>query len=218
MDGAALAISIIALVITILGWFVNSLLNTRTQRRALINSLTNDARITLTDAIRDFHEWCVDIQTTVASMQVDDITSFGQTNKHHDERKRKLLELSTDSRRQLDWLRRLEEFEPLFPGTASVRVELQNILMATCRSAQQLADQHAPGSPPSNNDLDCFREEIFGILALTWDMLVYLQNVSIGKITGNKIPERQPIDPTSIRLIVDKHGYLAVCRPKQEES
>jgi hypothetical protein len=213
MAGAALAVSVVALVLTGLGWFVNSWLNARTQRQALVNSLTNDARVTLTDAIRDLHDWCVEMQTLAASMPVDDITSLGQTSEHHESRKRELVELSTDSRHFV-WLRRLEEYESLFPGTASVRVELLNILMAACNSARQLALRHAPGSPPPNSDLDLFGKGINDILALTWDLLIYLQNVSIGQITGNEIRERQPLDPTSIRLIADERGCLAVCRPR----
>jgi hypothetical protein len=133
---------LIALFLTVLGWIVTSCLNARTQRKALINSITNDARVTLTNAIRDFHEWCCDIQITATTMSVDDIICLGQTSKFHEERKRKLQELSTNSRRTLSWLRSLEEYETLFPGTASVRVELQNILMAACNDAQQLADRH----------------------------------------------------------------------------
>jgi hypothetical protein len=217
MDGVAIAVSVIAIVITCFGWFVSWRLNASTQRQALVNSITNDARVTLTDAIRDFQDWCADIEPTATTMPMDDITSLGQTSKYHDERKRKILELSVDSR-QLLWLRRLEEYEPLFPGTASVRVELQNILMASCDSVLQLANQHAPGSPPPKDDLDRFSKEIYGILALTQNLLVYLQNVSIGQITGNKIPLRQPLDTTSIRLVADKRGCLAVCRPTHEEA
>lgn len=215
MEGAALAISVIAIVLTGVGWFVNSWLNARTQRQTLVNSLTNDARVTLTDAIRDFHDWCVDIRTLAASMPVDDITSLGQTGEHHEERKRQLRELATDSR-QLVWLRRLEEFEPLFPGTATVRVELLKMSMEACQAAQKLPDQHAPGSPPPKDDLDRFCEEISDILALTWDLLIYVQNVSIGRITGKKVPERQPLDPRSIRLTADQDGHLTVCRAKEE--
>jgi len=216
MEGAALAVSVIALLLTGLGWFVNSWLNARTQRQALVNSLTNDARVTLTDAIRDFHDWCFDIQSVAQCMPMDDITSLGQTSEHHEKRKRELLTLSTDPR-QLVWLRRLEEYEPLFSGIRCVRPELLKIVSTACDSARQLAERHAPGMPPAKDDLDRFAREINDILALAWDLLVYLQNVSIGRITGNEIPERQPLDPSSIRLIADERGRLVVRGPRCEE-
>ena len=155
MDGVALAVSIIALVITGVGWFVACWLNARTQKQALINSLTNEARLTLTDAIRDFHEWCSEIRNTGVFMPVDDITSLGQTPDHHEARKRELWQLSIDPR-QMTWLRRLEEYEPLFPGTAHVRVELLHKVGGASDTARKLAGQHAPGAPPSEDDLDAF--------------------------------------------------------------
>ena len=217
MEGAALAISVIALALTGLGWFVTSWLNARSQRQTLVNSLTNDARVTLTDAIRDFHDWCVKIQTLAQSMPVDDITSLGTTAEHHQARSRELLELSLDTR-QLVWLRRLEEYEPLFPGTAKVRVEILHMNRAVCEFARKLASQHAPGSPPKKEELDRFAGAVMDMLSLTWDLLIYLQNISIGRITGHGIPERQPGDPQSIRLVADKHGVLSVCRPQTEEA
>lgn len=217
MAGAALAVSIVALAVTGVGWFVSYWLNARTQKQALVNSLTNEARLTLTDAIRDFHDWCSDIHALAGSMPVDDITSLGQTGEHHEARTRRLLELCTDPRR-LIWLRRLEEYEPLFPGTASVRVELLHMLEAACESAGSLADQHAPGSPPPKDGLEGFGTEIFDILALTWDLLIYLQDISIGQITGSRIPERAPADRSSIRLVADKRGLLSVLRPTQLEA
>lgn len=217
MQGAALAVSVIALVVTGVGWFVNSRLNARTQKQTLVNSLTNDARVTLTDAIRDFHDWCIEIQTRAASMPLHDITSHGQTSEHHEQRKRELRELSADAR-SFVWLRRLEEYEPLFPRTASIRVELLNMSRAACDGARRLADQHMPGSPPPKDDRDRFREEINDILALTWDLLIFVQNDSIGRITGNKIPQRQPLDPSSIRLTADERGCLAVYRPRREQA
>jgi len=90
--------------------------------------------------------------------------------------------------------------------------------MAVCKSARTLADKHAPGSPPPEEEIDRFDEEVTDILALTWDLLIHVQNVSIGKITGNAIPERQPLDPQSLRLISDQRGYLSVNQPRQEEA
>jgi hypothetical protein len=87
--------------------------------------------------------------------------------------------------------------------------------MAVSVSAQHLAEHHSRGSPPPRDDLNHFRKEMINILALTQDLLIYLQNVSIGQITGNKIPVRQPTDPTSIKLITDKRGNLSVYRPKK---
>ncbi len=217
MGGAALAVSIIALVITGVGWFASYWLNARTQKQALVNSLRNEARLTLTDAIRDFHDWCAEIHTLAAAMPVDDITSLAKTAEHHEATKRRLLQLCTGSR-QLIWLRRLEEYETLFPGTASVRVEILHMLQAACESGSTLADQHAPGSPPPKDRLDAFGTAIFDILALTWDLLIYLQNISIGQITGSRIPERAPADPSSIRLVADKRGLLTMVRPTQLET
>ena len=217
MGGAALAISIISLLLTSVGWFVNSWLNARTQKGALINSLTNDARIKLTDAIRNFHAWCASINASVGGMPADDITSFGRTIEHHDRRIRELLELTSNSR-TLDWLQRMEEYEPLFPGTAAIRIELLHKVGAACDSARKLAELHTPGSPPPQIDRDRFQAEIYDLVALSWDLLVFIQNESIGRITGNKIPQREPPDPTAVRLIADDRGCLVIKRPKLERA
>lgn len=217
MEVAAVTVSVIALFLTFVGWFVNSWLTTRTQKQALINSLTNDARITLTDAIRDFQDWCAEIQSLTWSMPLDGITSIRQTNEQHERTNRELRELIVDMRSFL-WLRRLEEYEPLFPDTASVRVELLNRVEAANDTAWELEDQHASGSSLPENVIERFREQIMDLLALTWDLLVFVQNNSIGRITGNEIPSRQPLDPNSIRLIADQSGRLIVRSPKQEEA
>lgn len=216
MEGAALSVSIIALVISAVGWFVASWLNARTQKQALMNSLTNEARITLIDAIRDFHDWCSRIQITASSMSVDDVTSRGQTTDHHEARSRQLRELSIDPR-PMTWLRRLEEYEPLFPATAHVRIEFLDMLEKACKAARLLADQHGPGTPPRKDDRDAFEAEIMDVLALSWDLLIHVQNLSIGRITGNIIAERVPRDPSCIRLVTDSFGSLSVFRPKSRE-
>jgi hypothetical protein len=217
MAGAALAVSIIAMVITGVGWFVSHWLNSRTQKQALVNSLTNEARITLTDAIRDFHDWCCQIRSVVDSMPVDDMTSLGRTADHHETRKRRLLELSTDPRHTI-WLRRLEEYETLFPETAHVRVEILDMLEGTCDTARRLADQHEPGVSSSKDDLDGFGTIVFDILALAWDILVHVQNSSIGRITGHKIAERVPKDAASVRLTTDNRGLLRIGPPNRLET
>jgi hypothetical protein len=112
----------------------------------------------------------------------------------------------------------MEEYEPLFPGTATIRIELLHKVGAACDSAKRLAELHAPGSTPSEIDCERFQVEIYELVALSWGLLVFIQNESIGRITGNKIPQRDPPDPSAIRLIADDQGCLVFKRPKLESA
>lgn len=211
MDGAALSVSITALLITCLGWVVTYLSSARTQRRMLINSLTNEARESLTDAIRDCQEWCSELLGTGDSMAVDEITSGGLLTDHHDARKRRLWLLSVDPRR-IAWLRRLEEYEPLFSDTGDVRVELLQMTETISDLTRKLAKEHSPGSPPLPNAISAFNTEIFDLLSVSWDLLVHIQNSSIGKLTGKSIKKRAPLNPNSTRLEVTRWGTLRLIR------
>jgi hypothetical protein len=211
MEQAALSISIIALVLTAAGWIVAYWLNDRTQKQILINTLLNEARNDLITTLREFHQWCIDLHSYSIGMKVDDITSAGQHSRYHDERKQKLTAFTWDDRR-LDCFRRLEEYETLFPGTATVRVEILEMVNSVCEESKKLADQHQPGRPPSDEALDDFRRVVFDVLSLAHDLMIYIQNFSIGQITGNKVPERKPLVPNSIRLVSDKKGGLKMVR------
>jgi hypothetical protein len=216
MEGAAFAVSILALAVTGVGWFVTYRLNVRTQRMVLVNSLTNEARLTLTDAIREFHEWCCDVHVQIACMEIDLTTESRRISRLHESRSQRLRQLCME-RRQMTWLRRLEEYEPLFPRTANARIELLHMLGAATHFADNLATQLAQGVLPSQEDRDACGKAFMDILSLTWDLLIYLQNESIGCITGSKIAERQPADSTSVRLVPDTKGDLVIVPPIQIE-
>lgn len=204
-----------ALAMTALGWFVTYKLNARSQRKALINSLTNEARQDMVDAIREFHDWCVDVNSCVAGMPVDDITSLGRGREHHELRRRTLIEHSLDGR-TLKWAKRLEEYEPLFPYTARVREELLQKVTAVCEDLRGIADKHGGGSVPSEAERQTCTGTVMDLLALTWDLLVFIQNDSLGRLTGHRISARVPQDPDAIRLSVDGCGGLAIVRSSRQ--
>jgi hypothetical protein len=208
----SLFVSCLALCATCLGWYVTYRLSASNQKQGLLNSLTNDARRELTTAIRDFHDWCSELSAKVDSMPFDDITSGRKDLAHHETRSQCIIALCMDER-QLTWARRLEEYELLFPGTSLARMELLQMTGAVSDRARKLARQHGQGVVPTAEERNACIEAVLDVLSLTWDMLIYLQNESIGRITGRRVPERAPTEPRSIRLRVGREGTLLVLRP-----
>jgi len=51
---------------------------------------------------------------------------------------------------------------------------------------------------------------VFDQQHLVEDIRIYLQNICLSSITGNKIPERKPLDPSLPRLAPDEQGNLQI--------
>lgn len=187
-------------------------LSIRTQDKALINSLTNDARQAITDSIRDLHEWCVEIICKISTASVDDVLIRAGIPHARSRRIASIREHILDGS-SINWAKRLEEYECLFPETALVRIELLNMhgkMFNAVRSYTDSSEQTTPSteSPEQAKCLDI----LYDYLGLTWDLMVHVQNKCIGSITGHNVPERQVRSGEHARLALDHEGNLKVFR------
>jgi len=116
---------------------------------------------------------------------------------------------------QYQGLTALEEYEVLFPGTAVCRKELvaRRILlfsdtMALCAIAHpDFGQEHrVPG----------LVERYGNEQALTEDLLVYIQNATLGEIVGHSVPYRDPPDRRVPRIEVRANGVLEIVEGERE--
>jgi hypothetical protein len=121
----------------------------------------------------------------------------------------------------------LEEYEILFPKTANLRKELldrHSKMMEYLDSvATELISISFLSTPLEKRKevVEKVQKErglICDQRALMEDLQIYLQNFCLGHITGNKIPERQPTDPSVPRIVQDEHGNLRIVPGKDSNA
>ena len=206
----SIAISVTGLVISVTGWIVVHLLAIRTQKLALINSIRNEARLEITRRIHEFHACCNEIQSASSLAFMDDSLLAAGVDNQYRARANRIRELCTDER-LLIWLRTLEEYELLFPEATSVRIQLLH------RSNQAFAEMRSIANRYENDmvetrtrELDAYASEFWDLVALTWDLLIYVQNKCIGNLVGMQIPGRQVTSPELPRITPKANGQLEI--------
>ncbi len=206
----SIAISVVGLVISITGWIVVHLLALRTQKLALINSMRNEGRLEITQRIREFHDCCNEIQSASSLAFMDDSLLAAGADNPYRTRANRIRELCTDERLHL-WQRSLEEYELLFPETANVRVELLHRSSRVFDEMRLIADRYESGAAdPRTSELDAHASEIWDLVALTWDLLIYVQNKCIGDLVGKHIPARQVTSPELPKIATKANGQLEI--------
>jgi hypothetical protein len=212
MSVAAFCVSIVSLLTSIIGWFVVQHLTLRNQEKALINSLRNDARIAITDAINDCIECLIEINATISAAPVDKVFEETGDLSARSRRSRRLRDLCVSTSTYL-WIRRLEEFESLFPATAHVRVELLQRANAIIDRVRKFADNYeADILVRESPEISEISDELHNVISLAWDVIVYIQNRSIGAITGHNVPSRKPTKGDLPIVIEDKAGHLTISK------
>jgi hypothetical protein len=208
----AIYISIAGVVISVVGWFVVHVLAVRTQRLTLVNTLRNEARIAIVDSIHQYHDCCTEIIVKASSASVDEVLARAGVASPHIDRSRSLRDACTDTRTHI-WLRRLEEFECLFPETSAVRVELLSRNLDALERMRKFADAYERGdSSHESPELEALVDEFFDLTSLAWDLLIYVQNRSIGEITGHQVATRKPVNNQHPLITKDTSGQLIISR------
>ena len=206
----SIAISVIGLIISITGWIVVHLLALRTQKLALINSMRNEARLEITRKIHEFHDCCNEIQSASSIAFMDDSLLAAGVDNPFRTRANRIRELCTDERLHL-WLRPLEEYELLFPETTNVRIQLLHRSNQVLAERRSIADRYENGATePRTSELDAHASEIWDLVALTWDLLIYVQNKCIGDLVGKHIPPREVTSPELPKIAMGTNGQLEV--------
>jgi hypothetical protein len=124
------------------------------------------------------------------------------------------------------WL--LEDYEILFPETAESRKAL---LDRQSKITASLFDFHASLRTLIGSPLERF-EEIFSErvkkhnpqgrcmdqLGLVEDLKIHLQNRVLSRITGNRVPHREPPDPSVPRIAESPDGDLIIVEGRNKSS
>jgi hypothetical protein len=207
IEVAALFISVIAILTSAIGWFVVHALSVRTQNQSLINSLLNDARLVITKDIRVFIDRVVELRSEISTARVDVEDPIARKDRSV------VIRMLIMDKANIAWAERLEEYECLFPETASVRVELLDMYEASFASSHAFADiyENEPRVVESQEKDKCLGS-LIDLMGLTWDLLIHVQNKSIGQITGHRVPERQVESDKYPRLVSNRDGNLIILK------
>lgn len=208
---------IAGLVISTVGWVVTYLSTVKAQQRNYLDQARNEARLEVTKEIRSCQEWLASCAAELVLLST--ALKMERTKQPQDwgARQAKFFELSMSSSR-FRWVLALEDCEALFPKTKKCREELL-VLSRSIRDClvsigmELVADQtrREVAIAGSSERKEVILDQSF----MLDDLRSYLQNNSLGHITGYHIPERKPLKTSYPRLVEDDTGMLVI-RPQQE--
>ena len=207
--------AIIAVTIAVLGWLATHWLSLKANEKAFRNQITNDARLQVTRAIRDYQDWLSAVLAFVGGLpnreQALAILQVPYQKTLYWER---LSELRLDPR-AFAWAQQLEEHEILFAQTRQCRIDLLAIERRLEEGLEHLV-QGLVGTPEerlsSVDSVQQYHAVVSDQLALTYDLAVHLQNYCLSALTGRVVPERAPLEPTHPHLATDRNGDLQIRR------
>jgi len=233
------AIAAGAVLVSLLGWVSSYWFSVRAQRRAFRDKLLFEGGAQIIRAVEDYRDWLFRVDLCVAGLHVeadqeeDRLTLLPQTlertapellpNQWAEEiAKFREVVYSDDANA---WLLTLEHHRILFPEIAELTERL-------CRMAGTVSDslQDCLGClwmPPigmSRGGVNRWRKRALRryealrplqieMTGLTRDLMIYFRNRTVGPISGNQLPERQPLDPSvpvGMRIETDKHAGLRI--------
>jgi hypothetical protein len=201
----------VALVITVAGWVTSHWLSLRAQRMNLLAQTLNSARLEASTRIREFQSWCTAANPMVSRLgfyldadNPNDLRMVG------DIREARML-LLTDTRTYM-WIRVLEEYEALFPQFIPCRIELLKLARNLVDGLTEFCDSiaHARPIPKLTARAQSLTESIFDLLALSEDLRIHLQNVTLAQISGAKAKLRVPEKFRHVQVLCDERGEYHV--------
>lgn len=203
----------VGLMLTALGWFVNSGLNRRAQLQLLRHNVVNAARLDIAERIRDEQDWMGDVN-----------------NLAHFYRGRLGGPLANDSRKWLEWNQEgrsklfrerdpgrmltmvLEEYEILFPETRRVRLQLalivRQVLVEYPTWLSMILDEQARQSAIAAMESRDDRNRDYA--ALLDDLRIHVQNAALATVMSRTVPERKPRDENVPLMVMQPDGLLDI--------
>jgi hypothetical protein len=189
IEQAALYISIVSLLVTLSGWVVAYIFSNNTQNIGFRNSIRNEARKDILEAIYRHRALMVDIS---GWFNLPYLTSVREQTKP--ELLRELLDELAGlvySEASYLWLRHLEDYASLFPETAEVREKILQLNRRFEGHCKRFLKRHSERDfENSANDRDLCDKLSLELLTLSEDMRVHILNLTFSKIVGVKIPLR----------------------------
>lgn len=207
---------IFAIVIAVVGWIANHVLSIRAQNKAFLNQIINNARIDIVENIKEYLQWLGEIFKEISEIKA--ITPFNMRTVNfswdYSDRMNRVFMLFRRYFIRPSFITRLDEYEPLFPNLKEARIYLGQKHLDMYMHFKQLVDTYET-QPKSYEKLKEFEKEYDPELAgAQWvavnDLLICLQNITLGKITGNK--SSHPVYPMTKhpRIISDAKGHLDI--------
>lgn len=209
LDGRIAWELVIAVLISVVGWVVTHRKQLAAQKEQLRHQILNQARVEITDSIREYQQWLTWIAANLLSASKfsqdgPDVTTAWK--RRYSELAQHFSEGSTCR----NWLTTLEEYDVLFPEVRGVRKDLaerQKELERRIRSL--LGDLRMFVRPPGSierlseveENLKPVSEFVLDQAALMEDLRIHLQNRALGEIAGQEAPGRDPQDPGVPKLI-----------------
>ncbi|HHY39710.1 MAG TPA: hypothetical protein GX502_00475 [Syntrophaceticus sp.] len=205
-------LSIMALSITIAGWFFTYKLNLDAQNKSFLNQITNDARIAITKSLIEYQKWLGEVQANIITTDMISKVQTPVFAVNWQEKFRESIKLFFQHSRSHDWVIILEEYEILFPETRDIRISL----LMRQKELTKVFDEYLNGLiAPKEQRIEIIKKTMKKMpllsdqISLIEDLKIYLQNKTLSDLTGNKIPEREPKDP-SLPKIVSHNGKLTI--------
>lgn len=208
---------IIAAVIPVIGWITNHVLTLRAQRRAFVDNIRNDARVFIAKELKEYYVNLHSLFEEDAMIREKALTREWRVKPELAfDASRKVRQIIASFEFRPNFILVLEEYETLFPETRDAREELG-------KKHAELKVHLDKVLENVNNDV--LRLHVLGelkkidssaVAAQKWlvqDLLVIIQNVTLGKITGNKVtqwgiqgkyPVRHP------RFVLNKNGNIVL--------
>ncbi len=205
-----------ALFLTIIGWIVVYIFNRKAQDRLFLNQVINDARLRITEAIREYQDWLIEANgvwltfSTLSMWSIEHIREMMESGLQQE-----ILELSL-SNSYVEFVLVLEEHEILFPYTRLCREDFRvrhfeiSSILDEMQNFLAIKDMEADEKINAEKELSGKKELVNDQIALLEDLRIHLQNKSLSKITKHKVRERTPLDPTLPRLVYNKANNLLV--------
>lgn len=192
-------------LVSVVGWIAVYGFNVRAQTRALRLQVVDRARLDVVSELRKYQHWLSALWYPVFS------ADSGASAFDHGKWERLQTQLSgalDEHRPSQAWQLRLEEYEILFPESRGVRIELGHrsreivrlaVDASVCLGSMALARADSPNEV-QRGLFSAASEAMTNQQALVEDLIVHLQNASLGPITGNRVPLRLPGDPNTERM------------------
>jgi hypothetical protein len=205
---------IIALVVVVVGWVITYYLTLQAQKKHLRHGVLDEARRELSGAIREYQSWLSRASASVRAPK-SLLESGGLIGwKVLYERWEKLV--SSDE--HLNWIRFMEEYEIIFPNTASIRSALiekhqyiQRGLTALLKNVVMDGNGfHVDSTDVLNTELGTLPGLIADQLSLMEQLRIFLQNETLSEIMGRRMPDLIPPDANAPRIVSGRSGQLEI--------
>jgi hypothetical protein len=211
---------LVTAVVATVGWIVVARFNVTAQRKQLENQVVDRARMEIVDRIRETQNRLVPALCEVELIHSK--LALGAKTVGGDWPRAETVNALVTSMDNTDWVKRLEEYEILFPGTVVVRKQMvrsQSAATALTAAIVNLATVAILTSPSAarveliRSGVSDLADLLVGHLRLLDDLRIYLQNASLGPIVRREIPMIPPPDASRPHLLRRHDGALELSDP-----